>query len=132
MGKPAAKLGDKVIGQDVHIVMVQAGPATVPTPLVHPFSGTLDGNLSRNVNIMGKPAATVDGSAHNLPPHFPTPPGVSFQNPPANKAMLKMGSMTVKINGKPAARVGDMALTCNDPADAPVGKTLAQGTVFIG
>jgi len=38
----------------------------------------------------------------------------------------------VRINGKPAARSGDTALTCNDPADLPVGTVVAAGTVRIG
>ncbi|MFZ5979816.1 MAG: hypothetical protein ACOYVF_04225 [Candidatus Zixiibacteriota bacterium] len=33
--------------------------------------------------------------------------------------------------GKPAARMGDMAKTCNDPADLPVGTVIAAGTVLI-
>lgn len=132
MGQPAAKQGDKIIAQDVHIVMVQAGPALVPTPLVHPFSGTIDGGLSSNVKIMGKPAATVDSTAHDLPPHIPAPPGRSFQKPPANKATIKIGSTTVKINNKAVARVGDTAATCNDPSDLPAGKAVAVGTVLVG
>ena len=36
------------------------------------------------------------------------------------------------INGKPAARAGDKALTCNDPADLPAGTVIAVGTVMIG
>jgi uncharacterized Zn-binding protein involved in type VI secretion len=43
-----------------------------------------------------------------------------------------MGSSTVFINGKAAARNGDTALTCNDPADLPAGTIIATGTVFIG
>jgi uncharacterized Zn-binding protein involved in type VI secretion len=43
-----------------------------------------------------------------------------------------MGSMTVMINNKPAARTGDTAMTCNDPADMPVGKVVAISTVMIG
>ena len=81
---------------------------------------------------MGLPAAAVDSTADNTPPHIPTPPGVSFQSPPADKAIVKIGSQTVKINGKQAARNGDMADTCNDPADMPVGSVIAVGTVFIG
>ncbi|NTV64026.1 MAG: hypothetical protein HGA65_10895, partial [Oscillochloris sp.] len=49
-----------------------------------------------------------------------------------NKATIKFGSQTVKINGKAAARNGDKANTCNDPADMPVGTVIAVGTVFIG
>jgi uncharacterized Zn-binding protein involved in type VI secretion len=43
-----------------------------------------------------------------------------------------MGSQTVKINGKAAARSGDSVRTCNDPADLPVGTIVAVGTVMIG
>jgi uncharacterized Zn-binding protein involved in type VI secretion len=38
----------------------------------------------------------------------------------------------VNINGKPAARMGDIALTCNDPSDLPVGQVIAVSTVMIG
>lgn len=133
MGQPAAKKNDQVIAVDTHIVMVPAPAAPpVPTPLPHPFMGVINANLSSNVNIMGQPAATVDSTADNTPPHIPTPPGTAFQKSPANKATIKMGSPTVKINGKMAARNGDMAMTCNDPSDMPVGKVIAVGTVFIG
>jgi len=132
MGAPAAKQGDKVVAVDTHIVMVPSGPAMVPTPLPHPFVGTLTGGLSSDVKIMGKAAATVDSTADNSPPHMPTPPGTSFQKPPANKGTVMMGSETVEINGKKAARMGDSVKTCNDPTDQPVGKIIAVGTVFIG
>lgn len=133
MGQPAAKQGDQITAVDTHIVMVPAPPGPpVPTPLPHPFAGIINGNLSSNVKIMGRPAATVGSTADNTPPHIPTPPGVSFQKPPTNKATIQMGSMTVKINGKAAARNGDTAMTCNDPADMPVGTVIAVGTVMIG
>ena len=92
--------------------------------------GIIDGNLSSDVKIMGMPAAMVDSTASNMPPHIPQ--GGPFQKPPSNKATIKLGSMTVKINGKMAARNSDMAMTCNDPSDMPVGKVIAVGTVFIG
>jgi uncharacterized Zn-binding protein involved in type VI secretion len=132
MGKPAAKQGDRITATDTHIVMVQDGPVTVPKPFPHPFTGIINGNISADVNIMGRAAATVDSSADNVPPHVPTPPGLAFQRPPANKASVKTGSQTVKINGKPAARHGDSAMTCNDPADLPVGAVVATATVNIG
>jgi uncharacterized Zn-binding protein involved in type VI secretion len=78
------------------------------------------------------PAATVDSIATNQPPHIPTPPGVSFQKPPANQGTVMLGSATVKIGGKMAARAGDTARTCNDPADAPTGSVVAAGSVMIG
>jgi uncharacterized Zn-binding protein involved in type VI secretion len=98
--------------------------------LPHPFVGIIDGGLSSDVKIMGMPAATVDSTATNTPSHIPQ--GGPFQSPPSNKATIKMGSVTVKINGKMAARNGDMAMTCNDPTDMPTGTVLAVGTVMIG
>lgn len=133
MGQPAAKQGDQIIAVDTHIVMVPAPPAPdVPTPLPHPFAGMINGSTSTDVNIMGKPAAVVGSTADNNPPHVPTPPGTAFQKPPTNKATVMMGSPTVMINGKPAARNGDMATTCNDPADLPAGTIIAVGTVLFG
>lgn len=130
MGMPAAKEGDQVVGIDTHIVILPA-PAP-PAPLPHPFSGKLNGGLSSDVKIMGKAAATVGSTADNSPAHIPTAPGTAFQKPPSNKGTIKMGSAKVKINGKDAARNGDPAETCNDPADAPVGTVIAAGTVLIG
>lgn len=118
------------MGTDIHIIMIPAGPATVPIPLPHPFSGIIDGGLSLDVNIMGKPAAVQGSTATNTPAHIPQ--GGPFQKPPANKATIQLGSATVFINGKPAVRSGDTALTCNDPADMPVGTVMAVGTVLIG
>jgi uncharacterized Zn-binding protein involved in type VI secretion len=130
MGQPAAKQGDQVVATDTHIVMIPSPGGPVPTPLPHPFSGQLDGGLSQDVNIEGKPAAVQGSTATNMPAHIPQ--GGPFQQPPKNKATIQLGSMTVSINGKPAARNGDMAMTCNDPADMPVGKVIAVGKVFIG
>jgi uncharacterized Zn-binding protein involved in type VI secretion len=96
----------------------------------HPFTGLLDGNLSSDVTIMGKPAATQGSTATNTPPHVPS--GGSFVKPPTNRGTVRTGSATVLINGKPAARSGDTALTCNDPSDLPVGTVVAVSTVFIG
>jgi uncharacterized Zn-binding protein involved in type VI secretion len=128
MGAPAAKQNDQVMGTDTHIILMP--PYSTPTPLPHPFAGMLTGGLSSDVNIGGLPAAIVGSTADNLPPHIPQ--GGPFQSPPANKGEIIMGSGTVMINGKPAARMGDTANTCNDPADAPVGSVIAAGTVFIG
>jgi uncharacterized Zn-binding protein involved in type VI secretion len=130
MGQPAAKEGDQVMATDTHIVMIPSPGGPVPTPLPHPFSGKLDGGLSADVKIEGKAAAVKGSTATNSPAHVPQ--GGSFQSPPADKATVQVGSTTVKINGKPAARNGDKAMTCNDPADLPVGTVMASGTVKIG
>jgi len=130
MGQPGAKEGDQIMATDTHIIMIPSPGGPVPTPLPHPFVGLIDGELSSDVNIMGMAAATVDSTASNTPPHIPQ--GGPFQSPPSDTGTIKMGSSTVKINGKDAARNGDMAETCNDPSDMPVGTVLAVGTVMIG
>lgn len=132
MGMPAAKQDDDVIGVDTHIVMVPTAGGPVPTPLPHPFTGKLSGQLVATVKIGGKAAATVDSVAAAQPSHTPTPPGTSFQSPPKNQGTVTMGSGTVKLGGKAAARAGDTVDTCNDPSDAPVGSILAAGTVMVG
>jgi uncharacterized Zn-binding protein involved in type VI secretion len=91
----------------------------------------IDGGLSTNVRIGGMPAATVSSTATNQPPHLPIG-GPSFQIPPTNRATIMTGSATVRVNGKQAARNGDTANTCNDPAPLPVGTVIAVGTVMIG
>ena len=128
MGQPAAKEGDRVVALDTHLVQPPSPASPVPVPIS--FNGVLNGNLSANVKIMGMAAATQGSTATNLPPHVPV--GGTFVKPPSNKATVQMGSATVKINGKPAVRHGDTAMTCNDPNDLPVGKVVALGTVNIG
>jgi uncharacterized Zn-binding protein involved in type VI secretion len=132
MAQPAAKQDDQVVGVDTHIVMVPAGPSLVPTPLPHPFSGRLTGDLSSTVTIEGKPAAVVGSTAEHTSGHVPTPPGTSFQTPPANRGSVQRGSATVTFDGKGAARSGDTVATCNDPSDAPVSSVVAAGTVLVG
>ncbi len=132
MGMPAAAQNASVIAVDTHIVMVPTPGGPVPTPLPHPFSGMIDAATEQTVKIAGQPAAVQDSTASNQPQHIATPPGTSFQKPPANQGKVFLTSMTVKIGGKGAARNADMVETCNDPADLPVGQIIAGGTVLIG
>jgi len=128
MGQPAAKQGDKITAMDQHDIVTPSG-ATLPAK-PHPFAGIINGGLSSNVKIMGLPAATKNSTADNTPIHVPD--GGTFAKPPTNKGTIIIGSATVLINGKPAARNGDTAMTCNDPTDLPKGKVVAVGTVNIG
>jgi uncharacterized Zn-binding protein involved in type VI secretion len=130
MGKPAAKQGDMIVATDIHIVMIPSPGGPIPTPLPHPFVGQLDGQLSTDVNIQGKPAATQGSTTTNSPAHIPQ--GGPFQSPPKNRGEVLLGSATVMVNGKPLARSGDTALTCNDPADLPNGSVIAVSTVMVG
>jgi uncharacterized Zn-binding protein involved in type VI secretion len=130
MGQPAAKQGDQILATDIHIIMIPSPGGPIPTPLPHPFVGIISGQLGSNVKIMGAPAATQGSTADNTPPHIPQ--GGPFQKPPSNKGQIMRGSATVLINGKPAARNGDPAITCNDPADLPAGTVVAVSTVLVG
>lgn len=130
MGQIAAKKGDRIVGVDIHIVMIPSPGGPIPTPLPHPFMGIIDGDLSSDVKIGGMAAATEGSTASNTPSHIPM--GGPFQSSPKNKGKIIKGSATVFINGKAAARMGDTAETCNDPANQPVGTVIATGVVLIG
>lgn len=129
MGQPAAKLGDTVTATDTHIVLVPSPTGPVPTLAAVEFRGTIGTGCSQNVLIDGKPAAVTGSLAMNEPPHVP--PEGSFAVPPTNQATIITGSATVLINGRPAARNGDTATTCNDPAPLPVGKVVSASTVLL-
>ena len=130
MGVPAAKQDDQVVGLDTHVVMIPSPGGPVPTPMPMPFSGKLSGALSSSVCIDGKPAAVKGSMATNQPSHIPA--GGPFQNPPSNQATVDDGSASVFFDGQKAARMGDVAKTCNDPTDAPNGVVIAAGTVVVG
>jgi uncharacterized Zn-binding protein involved in type VI secretion len=123
MPQPAARQNDPVTGTDTHIVITPSGsPASVPLP----FAGRLVTGLSTDVLINGLPAAVKDSVAQNMPPHIP-PPSTSFSKPPSNQGTVVAGSVTVLVDGKPLARLGDPVMTCNDPVDLPVS-TISAGS----
>ncbi|WP_186017751.1 PAAR domain-containing protein [Burkholderia gladioli] len=119
MGQPAAKMGDSIVNAaDIHIVLVPSPGGPVPTPQPFPFNGKLSMQMSLNVRINGRPAATVGSMAQNIPPHIPS--SGAFQVPPTNLGRVVFGSTTVRINGRGAARMGDICETCHDiPPGAP-------------
>jgi uncharacterized Zn-binding protein involved in type VI secretion len=129
MGMPAAKQGDRVTATDPHLIQPPGAPPPPPVTVPHPFSGVLTQQLSADVRIMGRAAATVGSIAVNTPPHLPQ--GGIFINPPTNRGTVRTGSATVRINGRAAARSGDTAETCGDPPN-PSGTVVATGTVRIG
>lgn len=133
MGLPAATATHAAVALDVHVVLVPSPGGPVPVPLPHPFSGTVVGGTVPTVLVAGLPAAAVGSTVMNAPPHLPTPPGVAFQKPPSNRGTVQVGSATVLVGGKGAARLTDPMTTCNDPADLPAGQ-IASGapTVLLG
>ncbi|MEX1023258.1 MAG: PAAR domain-containing protein [Dehalococcoidia bacterium] len=131
MGQPAARQNDPVMGLDIHIVMIPTPGGEVPTPLPHPFAGKITSGCSTNVKIEGQPAALVGCAVKNDVNHIAM--GPRFQKEPNNQGKIKLGSFTVKINGKQAARAGDMVETCNDPMPMPTTSILKGAMkVLIG
>lgn len=127
----AARQDDPVFALDIHIVMIPNPTGETPVPIPHPFTGKIAGGVSANVKINGKPAAMMGCEVQNSPSHIAM--GPRFQKNPTNKGKVMIGSPTVLINGKMAARQGDPVLTCNDPVDAPMGTiTAGSPTVMIG
>jgi uncharacterized Zn-binding protein involved in type VI secretion len=132
MGQPAAKLGDKVIGTDIHKATDVVSGSTSDVPVQ--FMGDLELLGSPNVFIDGKAAAVVGQTmAVAKPPHVP-PPGMVFTVPPMNNGVITKRPGTVLINNKPAARIGDTVDTCNVSGPAPTSTIVPGGpaTVFIG
>jgi uncharacterized Zn-binding protein involved in type VI secretion len=125
---PAAKMGDKALHDSPHCHAPIHPAAPTPTPLAHP-PVPLDIVLmtSPTVMIAGQPAVTVGSQ---------TKPCILPSCSPAGPGMVAKGSMSVLIDGKPAARVGDMVAftTCVAPIPSPKGKILPPGapTVIIG
>lgn len=130
MQRPAAREGDQITATDTHIVLVSTPAGETPTPVEFPFKGALRENLSPNVKINGRAAVFIGSVAHNDPPHLPVQG--RFQTQPSNRGEVIAGSDKVFINGKPAVRDGDAAMTCNDPADQPIGRVESNSNVLIG
>lgn len=129
MGQPAAKQGDRIQGTDLHLVKFPNGVVQL-VPLG--FTGTIDDTVSSNVKIMGAPAATVGSVGTNRPEHkLALAPAQDFVIKPNNQGKITNGSGTVRINGKAAARHGDVADTCHDAPGAPP-TVVATGSVLIG
>ena len=115
-GKQMAAQDDRVMGMDVHIMVIPSGPSTTTAPLPHPFIGKLDDGLSDDVSIGDKKAAAKGSKAkHDDPTHIQLPGTIKFQNSPKKEGEVTGGtSSTVKIDGKEAAVIGSLVTTCND------------------
>jgi uncharacterized Zn-binding protein involved in type VI secretion len=105
MGLPAAKGGDQLVG-------------TVTTPKEGPFEGALSDDLVPTVRINGQLAAVAgSGGAHQ-----------------SGTGRILSGSATVRIAGRPAARLGDPVIA-QDASGAPSGAgavVTGPSTVSIG
>jgi uncharacterized Zn-binding protein involved in type VI secretion len=122
---------------DFHIVLMPSPTGPVPTVMPFPFDGMLTEALSLNVRVNGMPAAIVGSMGFNEPPHVPE--GGPFEVPPTNLGRVMLGSTTVRINGKGAARMGYFCETCHDippgpTPQAPPPEVVVEGepNVFVG
>jgi uncharacterized Zn-binding protein involved in type VI secretion len=128
VGKPVAKKGDRVTATDTHLVIPAGGGPPVPTPLA--YDGDIKQDLCASV-FSERRAVAVVGSTSVMTPGHVAAPG-SFTDPPSNQGHVIVGSPTVYAERKALARDGDVARTCNDPTDLPVGKVVASGSVYSG
>lgn len=119
------------MGIDIHLVKIPTPGGPVDVPLPHPFVGSISGGVSSNVKVMGQPAAILGSEVKAQPQHIPM--GAGFTNNPQNKGQVVLGSATVLINNKPAARMGDSVSTCDDILPINMNsKIIAAGTVLVG
>jgi uncharacterized Zn-binding protein involved in type VI secretion len=100
----------------------------MPSPPL-PFSAPLLQGLATKVLIAGKPAAVQGSSGFNTPPHVGLHPSDPFMVPPQQRGTVVMGSTTVLIEGKPAARTGSPCTVC---AGLPGQLAGTAATVLIG
>jgi uncharacterized Zn-binding protein involved in type VI secretion len=77
-----------------------------------PFSAPLLMGLATKVLIGGKPAAVMGSSGLNTPPHVGLHASDPFMAPPTQQGRVMVGSPTVLIEGKPAARTGSPCVMC--------------------
>ena len=128
MGKTAAKVGDRIVGIDNHLIQPPSGsPVNIP----HQFSGPIQLDVSLDVLVDGSAAAFAGSRALNSPIHIPQ--GGTFVSVVSNLGEVVGGSSSVFINGHPAARDGDSSETCNDGIPfQPANVRTLGGTVFIG
>ena len=131
MGVPAGILGDKIVGLcPAHLAVGPLGAPIKAPPL--PFAAPVMLMPAMTVTIMNKAALTVGSKGFNLPPHIPPAihPADPSMPPPMQFGVVLMGSPTVLIEGKPAAKMGSKASLC---AGLPQGQLIATGmTVQIG
>lgn len=140
MGQPVARQGDQIATSCLHQVQGQPPPPATPiaAPVVHPFLGALQLQLSTQVKIGGKPVA-LQGSQAQANGHVPLPPPgtspIKFVIEPTRIGEIIRGSVSVNIEGKPVARIGDPVKTCSEtppPHGAVVPGPGAPAQVFVG
>jgi uncharacterized Zn-binding protein involved in type VI secretion len=114
MGAPAVVMGDRITGLCPNHVI--PGPLGVPIPSPPlPFSAPLLLGVVSTVLIGGKPAAVMNSSGLNTPPHVGLHPADPFFAPPMQRGQVLVGSVTVLIGGQGAATASSTCQCCAVP-----------------
>ena len=128
MGTPAAVMGDRITGTcAIHLIPGAMGAPQPGPPM--PFSAPLLTGLATKVMISNKPAAVAGASGYNTPPHVGLHPSDPFMVPTMQEGRITVGSTSVMIEGKPAAKTGSTCMIC---AGMPGQLTGTASTVMIG
>lgn len=108
MGTPAAILMDKIVGIcTTHLIPNPATGLPQPAPPM-PFSAPITLQLATTVFITSKPAGVVGSFGYNTPPHVGLHPADPHMVPLNQIGRVVVGSPSVFIQSKPAARTGSM------------------------
>lgn len=128
MGTPAAVLMDKIVGVcSLHMIPNPATGAPQPGPPM-PFSSPLTLQLATTVIIASKPAGVMGTFGYNTPPHVGLHPADPHMVPLNQIGRVVVGSPTVLIENKPAARTGS---TCTIDFGMPGQLIGTAATVLI-
>jgi uncharacterized Zn-binding protein involved in type VI secretion len=128
-GKQLAAQDDKVLGFDIHQMVVPSGSGTAIVPLPHPYLGKLNDKLSDDVSL-GSRHCALEGSEskHDDAMHLQLPGTLSFQKNPDKKGAVTGGTADkLTINGKAAALIGSTVTTCNDTGARDNSTVIAAG-----
>ena len=87
----------------------------------HLFAGTIDGNVSSDVKIMGSPAGVVGSTATNNPPHIPI--GGTFVVPPMAGSPIRRRCSLTSRDRRLGSRRGRHGPGSTSTSTRPVDKT---------
>ena len=130
MGQPAASRAISIVAIDIHLIQPPGADARRCRCRTRSAASSTAA-LSTDVKIEGSRRRRSTAPPPTRRRTFRIG-GIVRQPAEQQGRRSSRGSATVTINGKPAARAGDTAATCNDPVDLPVGHRRRRGTVLIG
>jgi uncharacterized Zn-binding protein involved in type VI secretion len=117
-GRLAARQGDHIVAVDLH----KQGDSVVPAP----YRGELREALEPGIRVNGRAAARLGSGSvrgHTMRYNCGTDTGIGT---------VTGGSAKVYLNGKPAARDGDSALTCTlGGHPTPPRVSVSGGNVWV-